>query len=70
MQLSNYIFILRTIFYFAKVKNLARKTLKSYEQSLKLFERWAHDNKIDNVDKITATVITKYIHSLQTRGKI
>ena len=69
MQLSELYFHIEDYLLFCKSKNLARKTLKSYEQSLKLFERWAYDNKIDNVDKITATVITKYIHSLQTRGK-
>lgn len=41
MQLSELYFHIEDYLLFCKSKNLARKTLKSYEQSLKLFERWA-----------------------------
>ena len=69
MKMSELYFHIEDYLLFCKSKNLARKTIKSYEQSLKLFERWARDEGIDNVDEITTSLIIKYIRSLQTRGK-
>lgn len=69
MQPSELYFHIEDYLLFCKSKNLARKTIRSYEQTLKLFERWARDEGIDNIDKITPTIIIKYIRFLQTRGK-
>lgn len=42
----------------------------SYEQTLRLFERWLCDElKIYSVDKVTENMIRKYINDLQERGK-
>ncbi len=44
--------------------------MNSYEQALRLFERWCSEQlKIDNVDKVTEGVIRRYINDLQERGK-
>lgn len=55
---------------FCRSRQLREKTLNSYEQSLRLFERWCCDEmKITTVDKVTESVIRRYIISLQERGK-
>lgn len=55
---------------FCRSRQLREKTLNSYEQSLRLFERWCSDEmKITTVDKVTESVIRRYIISLQERGK-
>lgn len=39
-------------------RQLREKTMNSYEQALRLFERWCMEQlKIDNVDKVTESVI-------------
>ena len=44
--------------------------MASYEQALRLFERWCKDEmNICEVDKITVNVVRRYITSLQERGK-
>ena len=49
---------------------LREKTLNSYEQALRLFERWCKEAmNIDDVGKITEAVIRRYINELQERGK-
>ena len=46
------------------------KTMKSYEQTLRLFQRWCQEQmEITTVDKVTESVIRHYIQDLQTRGK-
>jgi len=46
------------------------KTMNSYEQTLRLFERWCREQmRIEDVDKITESVIRRYINDLQARGK-
>ena len=51
-------------------KQLSRKTMASYEQSLRLFEKWSRDTmKIDDVALMTESVIRRYINDLQERGK-
>ena len=51
-------------------KQLSRKTMASYEQSLRLFEKWYRDTmKIDDVALVTESVIRRYINDLQVRGK-
>ena len=55
---------------YCKSKDLRRKTMMSYEQSLRLFERWCKETlDIYNVDEISENVIRRYINELQERGK-
>ena len=51
-------------------RQLREKTLASYEQTLRLFERWCREQmNITDVDKITESVVRRYINDLQERGK-
>lgn len=51
-------------------RQLREKTLNSYEQALRLFERWCKEQMgIDDVGKITESIIRHYINDLQERGK-
>ena len=55
---------------FCRSNQLREKTLNSYEQALRLFERWCKEAmNIDDVGKITEAVIRRYINELQERGK-
>lgn len=55
---------------FCRSTQLREKTLNSYEQTLRLFERWCRDElSIDTVDKVTESVMRHYINDLQERGK-
>lgn len=55
---------------FCTSKNLSPRTIKSYEQSLKLFLNYIYDeHKIDDVRKITTAHIRNYVKYLQERGK-
>ena len=51
-------------------RQLREKTMASYEQALRLFERWCKEQMmIDDVDKITESMVRRYINDLQERGK-
>ena len=51
-------------------RQLREKTLNSYEQALRLFERWCKEQMdIDDVSIVTESVIRCYINDLQERGK-
>ena len=53
-----------------KSKDLRRKTMMSYEQTLRLFERWCKEAlTLSYVDEITENVVRRYITELQERGK-
>ena len=55
---------------YCKSKGLRRKTMLSYEQTLRLFERWCKEEmEIAYVEEITENVIRHYITELQDRGK-
>ena len=55
---------------FCRSRQLREKTMNSYEQTLRLFERWcAEEMNITTVDKVSEAVIRRYILSLQERGK-
>ena len=55
---------------FCRSRQLREKTMNSYEQTLRLFERWcAEELNITTVDKVSESVIRRYILSLQERGK-
>ncbi|MCL1700626.1 tyrosine-type recombinase/integrase [Lysinibacillus sp. Bpr_S20] len=51
-------------------KGLSPKTLKSYEQTLRLFARYLFDNfEIDDVKSVKAEHVRAYIRSIEERGK-
>ena len=55
---------------YCRSRQLREKTMNSYEQALRLFERWCYEQmNIDSVDKITESIVRKYINDLQERGK-
>ena len=49
---------------------ILQKSMVSYEQALRLFERWcAEQLGIFTVDLVTEPVVRRYINDLQERGK-
>lgn len=55
---------------YCRSRQLREKTMASYEQTLRLFERWCREQMhIESVDKVTESVIRRYITDLQERGK-
>lgn len=55
---------------FCVSKNLAQKTMKSYEQTLKLFQLYMEKEQgIREIDKVTSKQIREYIGYLKERGK-
>lgn len=55
---------------YCKSKDLRKKTMLSYEQSLCLFQKWCKDRlNICTVEEITESVVRRYITELQERGK-
>lgn len=55
---------------YCKSRQLREKTWISYEQALRLFERWCNEEmKIFDVLDITESVIRKYINDTMIRGK-
>lgn len=55
---------------YCQSKQLRPKTMQSYEQALRLFERWCREERqIESVDEIKENDIRRYIKDLQERGK-
>lgn len=55
---------------YCRSKDLRPKTMASYEQALRLFERWLREEQhIDDVSKISESIIRRYIISIKDRGK-
>lgn len=55
---------------YCRSTQLREKTMLSYEQALRLFERWCSESlNILTVDQVTEPVIRRYINELQDRGK-
>ncbi len=53
-----------------KSRQLRPKTMRSYEQALRLFERWCKEQmNITDVGEVTENIIRRYINDLQERGK-
>ena len=51
-------------------KNLSKKTMKSYEQTLRLFQLYMEKEQgIKEIDKVTSKQIREYISYLKERGK-
>ena len=56
--------------YNCKSRRLRKRTMDSYEQTLRLFERWAQEVvQIEDPEKVTEQTIRRYISDLQDRGK-
>lgn len=55
---------------YCRSKQLREKTMASYEQTLRLFERWCKEQMhIVSVDKVSESVVGRYMDDLQSRGK-
>lgn len=51
-------------------RDLRRRTLDSYEHTLRLFERWCEvELRIDRIHDVSEQVIRRYITNLRERGK-
>lgn len=55
---------------YCRSRQLREKTMASYEQALRLFERWCKEAMgVETVDKVTEPIVRRYINELQTGGK-
>ena len=55
---------------YCRTTQLREKTMLSYEQTLRVFEKWCKEEQgITTVDKVNENVIRRYIFDLQERGK-
>ena len=55
---------------YCQSKQLRPKTIASYDQALRLFQRWCEDSRrISKVDDVTEGDVRRYINELQQRGK-
>lgn len=55
---------------YCRTKGLSVKTIKSYEQSLRLFARYCEDkHKIESAQKVTKKVVVEYLAYIRDRGK-
>ena len=53
-----------------RTNQLRPKTMKSYEQTLHLFQRWCQENyDITEPQQVTESLIRRYVNDLQERGK-
>ena len=56
--------------YNCQSRKLSPKTMQSYEQTLRLFERWCDEEQgITTPCEIRESTVRKYICSLEERGK-
>ncbi len=70
MKCLNFDWQINEFMVYCRSTQLREKTMLSYEQALRLFERWCGENlSILTVDKVTEPVIRRYINDLQERGK-
>lgn len=70
MSITKLDYLIDEYMVYCRSRQLREKTLISYEQALRLFERWCQEQmKIDDASKITESVIRRYINDLQERGK-
>ncbi len=70
MSITRLDYLIDEYLVYCRSRQLREKTLISYEQTLRLFERWCLEQmKIDDASIITESVIRRYINDLQERGK-
>lgn len=56
--------------YYCHSRRLRSKTMASYEQSLRLFERWVREKEgLERPSEVTEQTVRHYIFDLQERGK-
>ncbi|WP_101844237.1 tyrosine-type recombinase/integrase [Halobacillus sp. Marseille-P3879] len=68
--MDNFEFQLDNFLLYCDSKNLSRKTLASYEQSLRLFQIYLQqEHDISSVEKVSSAHIRQYIKNLRERGK-
>ncbi len=55
---------------YCQSKQLRPKSMQSYEQALRLFERWCKEERqIEKVDEVKENDVRRYITDVQQRGK-
>ena len=70
MQNYDFDFQLDDFMLYCRTQQLRPKTMASYEQTLRLFQKWLKEElQIETVDKVTEPIIRKYIDDLMERGK-
>ncbi len=70
MKLSNFELSIEDFLLFCLSKNLSKKTIRSYEQTLKLFAQYLKQEfQIEKVEDVSKSHIRFYIKNLQERGK-
>lgn len=70
MELLSFNYQIDEFMMYCKSAQLRAKTMNSYEQSLRLFERWCADNfDVTTVDQVNEGLIRRYINDLSSRGK-
>ena len=63
-------FQLEDFMLYCRTSQLRPKTMASYEQTLRLFQRWLKEElQIENVNEVTEPIIRQYLDSLMERGK-
>ena len=70
MQNFDFDFQIDDFMLYCRTRQLRPKTMASYEQTLRLFQRWLKEElKIEKVNEISEPIIRKYLDSLMERGK-
>ena len=70
MQNFDFDFQLDDFMLYCRTQQLRPKTMASYEQTLRLFQRWLKEElQIEKVNEVTEPIIRKYLDSLMERGK-
>lgn len=68
--MENFNFLIDEFMIYNESKNLSRKTMMSYEQTLRLFSKYLDEEKdIIDVTKVTEKIIREYINYTKDRGK-
>ena len=69
-QQKDFDFYIDEYMYYCRSKHLRPKTMRSYEQTLRLFERWCQEElEITEPGQVLEATVRRYICSLQERGK-
>ena len=70
MELLSFDYQIDEFMMYCKSAQLRQKTMGSYEQTLRLFERWCAENfDVKTVDQVNESLIRRYINDLMERGK-
>ena len=65
MQNYDFDFQLDDFMLYCRTKQLRQKTMSSYEQTLRLFQRWLKEElQIENVNEVTEPIIHQYLDML------